>query len=176
MIVGLLTLKVSFWSNCEGNTQGSVPHDWRSQWVVAGLQRALYAILHYLKMNVHHTFFHKFEFSGWVTMFKRLKTKWGFPVTRANTSSKDDSVWTQSEGPVPVSRWVIFLARDQPFGYTELTWDETRALPQTILWKNKLSVLCVGNKITSCVRQHPGILTLSCLFLVLWQSTLANGN
>ena len=71
------------------------------------------------------------------------------------------------------SSWPITSHLDEDTG---LTWYETRALPQTILWKNKLSVLCVGNKITSYVRQHPGILTLSCLFLVLWQSTLANVN
>lgn len=47
-------------------------------------------------------------------------------------SSKNDSIWTQSEN---LFLRVIFLVHGQPFGYTELTWYETWALPQTILWK-----------------------------------------
>lgn len=65
-------------------------------------------------------------------MLKNLKTKMKPSSDVGYHISKNDSVWTLSEN---LSLWVIFLVHGQPFGYNELTWYETRALPQTILWK-----------------------------------------
>lgn len=143
--LGFLISKINFWSQHEGNIQGSVPHEQRSQWVVAGPQWTPQAMLHHLK-NVHHALFYKFEFSGWVTLFKRLKTKWGLPVLWVTTSSKNKAVWTRSGtlslGLEGSSSWPTASH------LVTLSWLGMRqgTSPQTILWKNKLSVLCVGNK------------------------------